>query len=214
MKQHQINQIRETIKNKYNFNLSSNDKEMKEINGMKENKEVKENKELRETKEVKDINESDPLQYQECIIILKWLSTIKEHEKLDISSLQIYSNSIFNNIYRSFTLNESRHTSLQFIYQIINDSIKLLSSLYENYKLGTIKKQQVENLILAITGSCQGIRNLKVTYSSDRMLICFIDSIIEDTITIKFIEIYDSSPELFSENELILNRIKKKDITS
>jgi hypothetical protein len=133
---------------------------------------------------------------QECVILLKWLGTLNEGEKLDISTLQIYKNTFKNAVYRTFWTDESRDKSLQFIYFIIDNALSLIDKLYLEYKTNKAKKQSIENLINAICLSCNGLRNFKMTYKSDRMLMCCVDNIIENRILVKFYELSHTSPEL------------------
>src|SRR5579864_6290867 len=62
----------------------------------------------------------------EIIILLKWLSTIAEGNKVYIKSLTIAQNTMFTKLYRTFIDNESREDTLQFLYFIVNKSLEIL----------------------------------------------------------------------------------------
>ena len=57
---------------------------------------------------------SDPnnISANEIIILLKWISTITEGNKLYVKSLEITANNIFNQLYRTFINTESREDTL------------------------------------------------------------------------------------------------------
>jgi hypothetical protein len=156
------------------------------------------------------------LSHQEIIIILKWLSTIEKNEKLDINKLTIYSNNLPNRIYRTIINNipfngisESRHSTLEFITYIIDESINMLDEVYNSYLKDNSNKKQLENIINIINNCCLGIENLKYTYLNDRMFVCVIDTLLEQKIKLILYKIKEKSPEFFTENG---DGVKGKDV--
>jgi hypothetical protein len=190
---------------------------------------------LNEKKEEKKSSLSSPssLSPQDITIILKWLATIEENHKIDISSLQIIPNNIINNFNRTlnniipFTSSESRHQTINFINYIISETKILLSNLYSQYtsnieQIGyksSYDKQKLKNLIKTISAFCVGISKLKLTYRDDTMFGCVIDTLIEENINIELLHIKEKNPELFEgeikeekENISSTERIEDDDI--
>jgi hypothetical protein len=164
---------------------------------------------LRSDLSTKNSENSELLSFQESIIILKWISTIKPGEKLDTKHLQILSNTISVSLYRTFFSGETRNTTFQFINYVVNQAIKLIDKYLEEYNKNSIYKKQLSNLILALGLACDGIKNLKITYKDDRMFLCFIDSLIENVIVLKFNELSELSSELV-DNDIIRKLIEVK----
>jgi len=159
---------------------------------------------------------SDPnnISANEIIILLKWISTISEGNKLYVKSLEITANSVFTQLYRTFIKTESREDTLQFLYFIENKSLEILDKYVNDHKKGDLLKknlvnQQANNLVNAIILSIDGIVALKKTYIEDKMFCCFIDNLIENTIVSKFSEL--KCINSFSFSELIdINNILEK----
>src|SRR5271170_4425472 len=154
----------------------------------------------------------------EIIILLKWISTITEGNKLYVKSLEITANNIFNQLYRTFINTESREDTLQFLYFVENKSLEILDKYVKDFKgkhTDTITKnfidQQVSSLVNSIVLSIDGIVALKKTYIDDKMFCCFIDNLIENTIISKFLELkcYNifTSTNLLN-TTILLNKIK------
>lgn len=161
-------------------------------------------------KEEKKKEEKLSLSPQDITIILKWLSTIEENKKIDVSSLQIVPDNIISNFIRTlnnmipFTTGESRHQTINFINYIINETKILLSNLYSQYlssSSSSYDKQKLKNLIKTISAFCIGISKLKITYKNDAMFGCVIDTLIEENINIELLHIREKNPELFDEEK-------------
>lgn len=161
-------------------------------------------------KEEKKKEEKLSLSPQDITIILKWLSTIEENKKIDVSSLQIVPDNIISNFIRTlnnmipFTTGESRHQTINFINYIINETKILLSNLYSQYlssSSSSYDKQKLKNLIKTISAFCIGISKLKITYKNDAMFGCVIDTLIEENIDIELLHIREKNPELFDEEK-------------
>lgn len=141
-----------------------------------------------------DEKDNSEITVNEIIILLKWLSTIAEGNKVYIRSLTITQNNLFTKLYRTFINSESREDTLQFLYFITNKSLEILDKYNDILKkCEEIKKitinQQVKNLIMALCESINGIIALKKTYNEDKMFSCFIDNLVENIILSKFLEL-------------------------
>lgn len=153
----------------------------------------------------------------EIIILLKWLSTITEGNKLYITSLTISPNNLFTKLYRTFIKSESREDTLEFLYFIINKSLEILDDF--NTKLNECDNEnkkmnicfQINNLVNAICDSVSGIISLKKTYDDDKMFSCFIDNLIENLILSKFLELKNIKHVNINEDR-ILSKLKSKEI--
>lgn len=165
-----------------------------------------------------DEKDNSEITVNEIIILLKWLSTITEGNKVYIKSLTITQNNLFTKLYRTFINSESREDTLQFLYFIINKSLEILDKYNDILKdCDEIKKitvnQQVKNLIMAICESLNGIIALKKTYIEDKMFGCFIDNLVENIILSKFIELgsYSSMNIDYVNINNILSKLKYKE---
>jgi hypothetical protein len=161
----------------------------------------------------------DEISDNEMIILLKWISTITEGNKLYVKSLEITTNTVFTQLYRTFIKTESRSDTLQFLYYIENESLKLINKYIQLINKADITKrllinQQTKMLVNAIILSLDGVIALKKTYIEDKMFCCFIDNLIENTIHSKLLELKCTNLFDFASSidlESILNKIKIKE---
>lgn len=123
----------------------------------------------------------------ELVSKLKFISKIKQREKIDIEYLQVVSaDSWLNSFYRTFiSRSESRDSTLEFVKNIIKEAFEL-SYKYLNCD-GEYSKNIGKMLIKSIVESKIGLKNLADTYSDDRLyeseidaFILFIDTKIND----------------------------------
>jgi len=120
------------------------------------------------------------LSVNDLIVLLRLIGSINKDEKINIQTLEIMKNSWYTSFIRTLIndKNEGKKETLEFIYYVINDSFKQISSK-------TLNEADRRNLIKAIRSSIVGMKNIKECYSSDKTFACFIDSLIEDTIETK-----------------------------
>jgi len=123
----------------------------------------------------------------ELVSKLKFISKIKQREKIDVEYLQVISaDSWMSSFYRTFiTRAESKNGALEFVKSVIKEAFEL--SYKYLYSDGTYSKNIGKMLINSIIESKTGLANLASTYSYDRLyeseidaFILFIDTKITD----------------------------------
>lgn len=114
---------------------------------------------------------------QEVISKLKFISKIKPNEKVYVSSLTVYEDTLSLKFHRTiFARTESRTATLDFFRSTIEDAIDIIGRLSENDEF-TVK---IKNMMINELKDCQtGMKNTKVTYSDDRIICARIDTLIE-----------------------------------
>lgn len=115
---------------------------------------------------------------QNIISKLKFISKLKENEKVDLQSLQVVTADYWpSRLYRTFVARgESREHTLEFIKETIGEAFDLsnqyLSINQEFY-------QQVGISIMTALQECKlGLKNLCKTYKGDRMFISQIETLL------------------------------------
>ncbi len=129
---------------------------------------------------------------------LKFIGKIQKGEKINIRNISIQPDGLYTSLIRSFITLDNRKNTLNFIRNTITRSFQLLH-LYINSGT-TASKNLCSNLISDIQKSKSGINNLKITYSSDVMLCCQLDTIIQEIEAIQS-EIEEKYPEIFNRIE-------------
>ena len=144
---------------------------------------------------------------REIITRLKFIATFQPGEKINTSMLHIESNSLLTSIRR--TLNgESRNTTLQFISNTVDRSFEIIQTLSHSEQYS--EKMLCTSIISDMIKCVQGLKNIQKTYSSDKLFICTIDTIV-DSIQAKCMELKMKKPDLFhlstveEENNLNIN---------
>lgn len=133
--------------------------------------------------------------YQDVVSKLRFISKIREGEKLDIQSLQMVpADHWFSKLYRSlFSRGESRDSTFKFVVKVIGEAFELISKyIYQNEILYT---QTVIEILKALEESKAGLINLIRTYHDDRMYISRIDTLI-NTIDTKTSDLQRQFPEV------------------
>lgn len=168
---------------------------------------------------------TNDIKRKELIIILKLIGTITGTERISVKKLKILSDDFKTKFFRTFVDKESREDTMQFISHIIDQAINLLNEEYKCYlknkilgvkddsnspdQFGETKnikiiQYQLNSLLKSISSFVGGINNIKNgIYKEDRMFVCFIDTLVEDTIKPKFLEIKEESPELLKNVDFI-----------
>ncbi len=142
---------------------------------------------------------------REIITRLKFIATFQPGEKINTSMLHIESNSLITSIRR--TLNgESRNTTLQFISNTIDRSFEIIQTLSHSEQYS--EKMLCTSIISDMIKCVQGLKNIQKTYSSDKLFVCTVDTII-DGIQAKCMELKMKKPDLFPpaamEEEIVNN---------
>lgn len=125
---------------------------------------------------------------------LKFLGTIEPHQKIDITSLKIESNSVWIPIKRWLS-GSSRETTMNFFSSTIERSIDIIKA-----NLASTKKSDkifVANMVADLIAAVKGLRAAQITYSDDKMTVCSIESHIE-SIQGEIMEIQDQYPDVFT----------------
>jgi len=139
-----------------------------------------------------DAESSDyDLRVQDILSKLRFLSKIERHEKLDVSSLSLITDTWYNNLYRfakwaaatvaesqgfSWCNIESRKASLEFIYQTTEEALNLARELFTKDASATLNYSLGSMIIATLRELDTGIQGLKKTYESDRMFISRIEA--------------------------------------
>ena len=151
-------------------------------------------KDFVENNKLTEMNSDD-----DVISKLKFIGKIQKGEKINIRNISIQPDGLYTSLIRSFITLDNRKNTLNFIRNTVTRSFQLLH-LYINSGT-TASKNLCSNLILDIQNSKAGITNLKITYSSDVMLCCQLDTIIQEIEAIQS-EIEEKYPEIFNHNRV------------
>ena len=95
---------------------------------------------------------------------LKFISSVKTNEKIDVSTLTIVNDDFLTSFIRTFiNRTESREKSMQFITEVVDKSFEYLDDINIQQELWKV---------------CDGLRCLSETYKRDRMFISELDVLI------------------------------------
>lgn len=123
------------------------------------------------------INDDSDMSWQDVSSKLKFISSLKEYEKIDIQSLQTMENGYITSIWRTFFYKtESRKTTYDFVKSVIGNAV-MLCAQYLAHNDDMFKKFGLT--IYTELQSCKkGINNLCKTYSDDVAYVSKFESII------------------------------------
>ena len=135
---------------------------------------------------------------QDVISRLKFISTIKPEEKIDVSTLSIQNIGILGRLYRTFfARSESRQATLDFIRYTLGDAFELAAVYLRDQEPRertmydpsphTFNMKISEILINSLIAAKTGIESLKETYRDDRMFVSRVGTLI-DTLDAKIID--------------------------
>jgi len=114
---------------------------------------------------------------QDVISRLRFISTIKAGEKIDVASLSVQSDTLVGRLYRTIIARgESRIATLEFIRQTLGEAFDLASAyaIREdpfNRKIGQM-------IIAALSAAKNGIVGLIETYKDDRMFVSRVEILV------------------------------------
>lgn len=114
---------------------------------------------------------------QDILSKLDFISKIREGEKVDISSMSVCSNDWKTSLYRTlFARNESRKATLEWLRSIYADAFMLIDVCLgkSNEFYSTIASKIAESIMI----SKQGLISLRETYSTDRLFVSKIETLI------------------------------------
>lgn len=124
---------------------------------------------------------------------LKFIGKIQKGEKINVKHMFIQPEGLATKISRSFIHLDSRGNTLNLVKTTLNQSFTILYSLSSNSTFSN--KSVCIHIIEDIKKSKDGIKNLKLTYSSDVMLCCQLDCLLQE-IDSKVGELLERYPDL------------------
>lgn len=116
--------------------------------------------------------------YKDTITKLKFIGKIQSGEKINTKHyMAIVNNDWWTSVLRTFYNFESRGNTINFI----NDTIKNAISLIEQIKTTNDTDQTVLcNIYKDLAQAIEGIENLKKTYSTDKIVVSSLETLIEN----------------------------------
>ena len=115
---------------------------------------------------------------QDILAKLKFISKIKQDEKMDISSMTLSPNNWPTSLYRTILARgESKEKTLEFIRNVVGDAFDM-SLRYLKMKDNFFR--DIGFLIIKSLVECKpGIDNLNKTYSDDRMFVSKVEALVQ-----------------------------------
>lgn len=130
--------------------------------------------------------------HRDVIKKLKFITLIEPGERINVSTISAVQESWFATIYRTI-FKESRTKTLQFLSEVIDRSFELIFLYKDSKKLSDqISCYQILDDIIQ---SINGIKNIQVTYNSDRNFYCEMETLLS-SIHARLAEIYQNEPLL------------------
>lgn len=116
---------------------------------------------------------------EKILSALKFISKIREGEKIDIKNLCISRQDIYSRLYRTIITREDRHDTYDFLKKLLNRAVEMIYFYIDNEnKLNT---NLAKTIIYNLQQAKRGMLNLTVTYEDDREFVTQIESLIEIT---------------------------------
>lgn len=137
----------------------------------------------------------------EVITRLKFISMVKQDEKINVKNMFIQPKNMFTSISRLFN-QESRETTLNFLTMTFNRVFEIIT--YYTYTQKPIDKILIISILNDLNLSINGLNNLQHTYNEDRLFVCHIQTLIE-MINSKIREVKQHKPDWFVNNETQIN---------
>lgn len=124
---------------------------------------------------------------------LKFISMIKKGEKIDVKTMTVQRTSLMNSLWRLF-YQESRENTLDFLTATLDRAFEI----FQIYTLTREESNEIltRNLLEDILKSIDGLSNLQSTYSSDRLFLCNLKTLIQ-SVEIRVQSIKEKNPILF-----------------
>lgn len=122
--------------------------------------------------------------YKEITSKLKFISKIQPGEKINTKPyLSIVNDDWFTAFFRKFYNLESRTQTVQFISEIISSAFQIIEQIRitsKNQSFDIDTTNILLNLYKDLISSKEGIQNLIKTYKNDKIVICQLETIIEN----------------------------------
>jgi hypothetical protein len=113
---------------------------------------------------------------------LKFISKIEKYEKVNVSNKTISKNDYQDRLYRTLIIRENKDDTMDFLRDTINDGISLAVHFSE---MDTEFYKNISKIIIKhLSESKKGIESLCETYSTDRLFVSKLNTLIE-TLNIK-----------------------------
>jgi hypothetical protein len=116
---------------------------------------------------------------------LKFLTSIKQNDKINTRSLYLQTDGILTSIMRTLSF-DNRHNTLIFIRDTVNSAFQLLSYYEDSQKKSDVA--MCNNIIHDLIKSKIGLNNLISTYTYDTNFVCNVQTVIQ-TIDTKMLDI-------------------------
>lgn len=123
--------------------------------------------------------------YKEIITKLKFLSKIQTGEKINTKPyLSIVNDDWITSLFRKFYNFESRTQTVQFINETVASTFQIIEQIKitsKNLQIETTDTENIlNNLYKDLVNAKSGITNLIKTYKADKIVICQLETIIEN----------------------------------
>jgi len=115
---------------------------------------------------------------QETISKLKFIGRLKKGDKINTRHLYIQPDSLGTTLSRTFIHQDNRENAVNFCQDTVRKSFELVALFEKSQENGD--KLLVHNLLTDLQQSMEGLANLKFTYTSDTMVCCKIDTLLEN----------------------------------
>ena len=114
---------------------------------------------------------------QDVISRLKFISTIKPGEKIDVASLSVQSDTVLGRLYRTvLARGESRSATLEFVRQTLGEAFELAQS--QAAAEDAYARRLGAMVFAAIVAAKTGIAGLSETYKDDRMFVSRVETLV------------------------------------
>lgn len=126
--------------------------------------------------------------YKDTITRLKFIGKIQAGEKINTKHyLAIVNNDWLTSLLRTFYNFESRNNTVLFVNETVTSAFQLLEQMKMSLK--TFSQAEIEsidsinimtNMYKDLSNSIEGIKNLKKTYRDDKIVVCQLETIVEN----------------------------------
>lgn len=114
---------------------------------------------------------------QDVISKLKFISTLKPGEKIDVASLSVQPDTFAGRLYRTILARgESRSATLEFIRQTLGEAFDLVSAYV--VREDSFNRKIGQMIIAALSATKTGIMGIAETYKDDRMFVSRVETLV------------------------------------
>lgn len=119
----------------------------------------------------------------EVISRLKFIGKINPGEKISVKGMYVQSEGWITSIARTVFTHDSRDSTMSFLNTAVKKGFDLLKMYHDNCKGDrgrTFDQTMFSNILADMCSAVRGLNNLKVTYETDRMFCCKLDTLIQE----------------------------------